>query len=56
MPGFREHITGSTIVGIGYGTAAWYVGEIPPLTCLLGAGLCSVAGMLPDLDLSLIHI
>ena len=50
MPGFREHITGSTIVGIGYGTAAWYVGEIPPLTCLLGAGLCSVAGMLPDLD------
>jgi membrane-bound metal-dependent hydrolase YbcI (DUF457 family) len=50
VPGFREHITGSTIVGIGYGTAAWYVGEIPPLTCLLGAGLCSVAGMLPDLD------
>ena len=50
MPGFREHITGSTIVGIGYGTAAWYVGEIPPLTCVLGAGLCSVAGMLPDLD------
>ena len=50
MPGFREHITVSTIVGIGYGTAAWYVGEIPPLTCLLGAGLCSVAGMLPDLD------
>lgn len=50
MPGFREHITGSTIVGVGYGAAAWYVGEIPPLTCLLGTGLCSVAGMLPDLD------
>jgi membrane-bound metal-dependent hydrolase YbcI (DUF457 family) len=50
VPGFREHITGSTIVGVGYGAAAWYVGEIPPLTCLLGAGLCSVAGMLPDLD------
>jgi len=50
VPGFREHITGSTIVGVGYGAAAWYVGEIPPLTCLLGTGLCSVAGMLPDLD------
>jgi membrane-bound metal-dependent hydrolase YbcI (DUF457 family) len=50
VPGFREHITGSTIVGIGYGAAAWYIGEVPPLTCLLGAGLCSVSGMLPDLD------
>jgi len=50
VPGFREHITGSTIVGVGYGAASWYVGEIPPLTCLLGTGLCSVAGMLPDLD------
>lgn len=50
VPGFREHITGSTIVGIGYGAATWYVGEVPPLTCLLGAGLCSVSGMLPDLD------
>lgn len=50
MPGFRVHITGSSIVGAGYGLAAWQVGEMPPLTCALGAGLCAVAGMMPDLD------
>jgi membrane-bound metal-dependent hydrolase YbcI (DUF457 family) len=50
VPGFRVHITGSTIIGAGYGAAAWYVGEVPPLTCVLGGGLCAVAGMMPDLD------
>lgn len=50
MPGFRVHITGSSIVGACYGAAAWYVGGLPPMTCVLGAGLCSVAGMMPDLD------
>ena len=50
VPGFREHITGSSIVGAGYGAAAWYLGDMPPMTCALGAGLCAVSGMLPDLD------
>lgn len=50
MPGFREHITGSTIVGVTYGAAAWYVGGVPPLTCTLAAGLCAASGMMPDLD------
>ena len=50
MPGFREHITGSTIAGAAYGAAAWYVGDMHPMTCVLGGGLCAVAGMLPDLD------
>jgi len=50
VPGFRVHITGSTIVGAGYGAAAWYVGDMHPVTCGLGAGLCAVSGMLPDLD------
>ncbi|MFM8579354.1 MAG: metal-dependent hydrolase [Planctomycetaceae bacterium] len=50
MPGFRAHITGSSIVGATYGAAAWYVGEMPPLTCGLAATLCSVAGLMPDLD------
>lgn len=50
VPGFRVHITGSSIVGVGYGLAAWYVGDLPPMTCVLGAGLCSIAGMMPDLD------
>ncbi len=50
MPGFRVHITGSSIIGAGYGLAAWYVGDMHPMTCGLGAGLCAVAGMMPDLD------
>ena len=50
MPGFRVHITGSSIVGAGYGLAAWYVGDLHPMTCTLGAGLCAVSGMMPDLD------
>lgn len=50
VPGFRVHITGSSIAGAGYGLAAWYVGDLPPMTCALGAGLCTAAGMLPDLD------
>ena len=44
MPGFRVHITGSSIVGVGYAAAAWYVGDMPPMTCVLAGGLCSVAG------------
>jgi membrane-bound metal-dependent hydrolase YbcI (DUF457 family) len=50
VPGFRVHITGSTIAGAAYGAAAWYVGGLHPTTCALGGGLCAVAGMLPDLD------
>jgi len=50
VPGFREHITGSAIVGVAYGATAWYVGGLPPLTCTLAAGLCTAAGMMPDLD------
>jgi hypothetical protein len=50
VPGFREHITGSTIIGAAYGATGWYVGGLPPLTCTLAAGLCAAAGMLPDLD------
>jgi hypothetical protein len=50
VPGFQTHIAGSSILGAGYGAAAWFVGDMPPMTCLLAAGLCSVAGMMPDLD------
>jgi membrane-bound metal-dependent hydrolase YbcI (DUF457 family) len=49
MPGFKTHITGSTILGIGYGGAALAYG-IPWPTCALAAGLCSVSGMMPDID------
>lgn len=50
MPGFQAHITGSSIVGGSYAAAAWYVGGMPPMTCVLGGAVCAVAGMLPDLD------
>jgi membrane-bound metal-dependent hydrolase YbcI (DUF457 family) len=50
MAGFKTHITTSTVVGIGYGIAGHYMLELSPPTCLLAGGLCSVSGMLPDLD------
>ena len=49
MANFRTHITTSTVLGVGYGAAGLVYGA-PLTTCLLGGGLCSVAGMLPDLD------
>lgn len=55
MAGFKTHISTSSVLGIAYGGAGalWLhspSGEIPIATCVLGAGLCSVGGMLPDLD------
>lgn len=50
MPGVREHIVGSALVGAGYGAAGWAMGGLPAATCGLAAGLCTAAGMLPDLD------
>jgi membrane-bound metal-dependent hydrolase YbcI (DUF457 family) len=50
VPGFRAHIIGSSIIGAGYGAAAWYLGGMPPVTAALGAGLCASSGLLPDLD------
>ncbi len=49
MADFKTHITGSTLVGIGIGAAGYSYG-IPPEPCLLATGLCSVSGILPDLD------
>ncbi|MEZ6102951.1 MAG: metal-dependent hydrolase [Pirellulaceae bacterium] len=50
MAGFKTHIGTSTLLGIGYGAAGYLVYEIPATTCMLAGGLCSVAGMLPDVD------
>jgi hypothetical protein len=49
MAGFKTHITTSTLLGIGYGGVAFSYG-VPLPACVLGAGLCGVSGMLPDLD------
>lgn len=50
MPGSRMHIAVSTAVGAAYASAAWAIGGMPPSTCVLAAGLCALAGTLPDLD------
>ena len=50
MAGFKTHITTSTVLGIGYGAGAHLLYGLPLDTCMLAGGLCSVSGMLPDLD------
>jgi hypothetical protein len=50
MPGFKVHITGSTILGVGYAGAGFALYDIPLPTAVLSGVLCSAAGMLPDLD------
>jgi len=49
MANFKTHIGASTLVGIGYGAAGCVAGTSVS-ACLVAGGLCSVSGMLPDLD------
>ena len=50
MAGFKTHIGFSTALGIGYGLTGFLGYQAPWETCVLAGGLCSVSGMLPDLD------
>jgi membrane-bound metal-dependent hydrolase YbcI (DUF457 family) len=50
MADFKTHITTSTALGLAYGAAAYHWYDVPWEQCALAAGLCSLAGMLPDLD------
>ena len=50
MPGFKTHITGSTLVGIGLGAAGYTLLRLPPAVAIVGGGLCSIGGILPDVD------
>jgi membrane-bound metal-dependent hydrolase YbcI (DUF457 family) len=50
MAGFKTHITVSSLLGVGYGGAAYFMYGAPWPTCLLAGGLCGVSGMLPDID------
>lgn len=49
MADFKTHITVSTLVGVGYGAVGFHYGASLESSMLAG-GLCSVAGILPDLD------
>ncbi len=50
MADFKSHIAFSTVLGGVYGVAGHFYFHLPIETSILGAGLCSVSGMLPDLD------
>lgn len=50
MAGFKTHIATSTALGIGYGAVGFSQLGLSAPTCILAGGLCSVSGMLPDLD------
>ena len=50
MANFQTHLTFSTLLGAGYGATAYALYEVPIPTCVLAGGLCSVSGMLPDVD------
>jgi hypothetical protein len=49
MAGFQTHLAVSTLTGIGYGLWGYQCGARLETSVLAGA-LCSVSGMLPDLD------
>ena len=50
MADFKTHISTSTTLGFAYGAGAYFAFDIPMSHCFVAGGLCSVAGMLPDLD------
>ncbi len=50
MADFKTHITGSAILGTAYGFVANVQYGVPPAHCMVAGALCTVAGMLPDLD------
>ena len=50
MAGFKTHITTSTLLGMGYGAVGHLTYGIPLPSAVLAGGLCSVGGILPDVD------
>jgi len=50
MADFKTHITASSILGVGYASIGYAMFDVAPAHALVSAALCSVAGMLPDLD------
>ena len=50
MADFKTHITTSSAIGVVYGLAGHLHWGLPPSTCIVSAGLCGLAGMLPDMD------
>lgn len=49
MANFQQHVTCSTATGVVIGSGAFLFG-VPLTTSIVAVGLCSLAGMLPDID------
>lgn len=49
MAAFREHIAFSTVLGVGYAVGLKTLG-FEPAQAVLAGSMCSLSGMLPDLD------
>jgi membrane-bound metal-dependent hydrolase YbcI (DUF457 family) len=49
MAGFKTHVSVSAALGVGYGIMGYACG-LAPSTALVAAGLCTIGGMLPDMD------
>jgi len=50
MAGYREHITVSGMLGVGWGSAAFLLGDFSLMQSVVAAVLTWLSGMLPDLD------
>ena len=50
MANFNTHISTSALLGIGYGAVGHTVYQMPLPASILASGLCTVAGILPDVD------
>ncbi len=50
MADFKTHITASTAIGVVLGGVGHFIFDVPIAHSLIAGSLCSVAGMLPDLD------
>ena len=50
MANFHTHLMSGCLAGIGYGVAGHLLGHVPASTAAVSAGLCGVAGILPDAD------
>ena len=50
MPGYRTHITASSVCGAVLGAAAWRFGDISAVSSVFAGSLCAIGGLIPDID------
>ncbi len=50
MPGYKTHITASSICGTVLGGTSFLFGHIDPVTSIYGGCLCAIGGIIPDID------